>query len=389
VALPAFLLSGLYFGYYAFVGAYLPYFALYLASLGLLPWQIGVLLSLGQFTRVFAPNVWALLADRYGNTLFLLRLAFALAVLAFCGLFGVRGFYALMAVLAVHSFFASAAMPLFEAMTLNHLRGQYARYGLIRLWGSIGFIIAVTVIGWSLDRVSIDNLLWMIALPLCGALLFAFVLKAPARIAYASAEPIWQIARRPEIAALLAAGFLMCVAHGPLYAFYSIYLDATGYSKTLVGALWSLGVIAEIVIFLAMPHWLMRFTPRSILLASFALATLRFSLIGWGVEHLMVLVFAQLLHAASFGSFHAAALAVVNESFTGARHVRGQALFSSLTYGAGSAVGALSAGLLWQSVGPAWTYSFASACAACGLLLLLWRGKLLPRIGEYTSTNTN
>lgn len=178
----------------------------------------------------------------------------------------------------------------------------------------------------------------------------------------------------------------MCVAHGPLYAFYSIYLDMAGYSKTAVGALWSLGVIAEIVVFLAMPHWLMRFTPRAILLASFALGSVRFLMIGWGVESLPVLFIAQLMHAASFGSFHAAALAVINEWFQGARHVRGQALFSSLTYGAGSAVGSIMAGGLWQSVGPQWTYTAASAAAACGLLLLLWRGKALPRVGQFSGS---
>lgn len=383
--IPFFRLAALYFAYYGFVGAYMPFFALYLAWLGFTPAEIGSLLAVGQITRVIAPNVLAWWADRRGHSIGLMRVSLVLAVLSFCGVFVTTSYAGLVVVLTVHSIFAAAAMPLVESLTLGHLRGQYGRYGRIRLWGSIGFIVAVLVIGWALDRLAMDNLLWMILLPLSGAAVFALVLHPAAPHAQREGESILAVVRRPEVIAMLAAGFLMSVAHGPLYVFYSIYLDGAGYSKTAVGALWSLGVIAEIIVFLAMPHWLARFTPRAILLASFGLASIRFLMIGWGVESLSILILAQIMHAASFGSFHAAALAVINEWFQGRRHVRGQALFSSLVYGAGSAVGSLMAGGLWQSVGPQWTYSAASLAAACGLLLLLWRGKALPRVGQYTA----
>lgn len=379
---PVFRLAALYFAYFAFVGAYMPYFGLYLASIGLAPWAIGALLSVGQFMRIFAPNAWAYLADRRGRSIELLRLALALGVVSFMGLYFASSFAVLAAVLAVHAFFVSAAMPLFEAMTLSYLRGAYGRYGPIRLWGSVGFIVAVSLIGYALDGMAIRNLLWMALVPLCGALLFASVLQQPAPPPQPAGEVVRRQVMRPEIVALFGAGFLMCVAHGPLYGFYSIYLDDVGYSKTAVGALWSLGVIAEIFVFLGMPYWLARYSARRILLFSFALAVLRFLLIGWGVEHLALLIVAQAMHAASFGSYHAAALALVNVWFSGSRHVRGQALFSSLTYGAGSAVGALSSGALWQVIGPAWTFSAASAAAACGLLLIIWRGRLFPAMDQ-------
>ena len=126
------------------------------------------------------------------------------------------------------------------------------------------------------------------------------------------------------------------------------------------------------------PLW--RFSPRAILVASLALAVLRFALIGWGVDSLALLLVAQVLHAATFGSFHAAMIAVINVWFVGARRVRGLAVFSSSTYGAGSCAGALLSGLLWERVGPAWTFTAASLVAALGLLLVVWRGKLLPSV---------
>jgi MFS transporter, PPP family, 3-phenylpropionic acid transporter len=384
-SIPFFRLGALYFAYYGFVGAFMPFFALYLAWLGFTPAEIGSLLAVGQITRVIAPNVLAWWADRRGQSVGLMRGALVLAVLSFCGVFVAQSYPVLLVVIAVHSIFASAAMPLVESLTLGHLRGQYGRYGRIRLWGSIGFIVAVLLIGWALDRLQMDNLLWMILLPLSAAALCALSLYPAATSAHGDSGPILSVVRRPEVIALLAAGFFMSVAHGPLYAFYSIYLDQAGYSKSATGALWSLGVIAEILVFLAMPYWLRRFSPRIILLASFGIAALRFLLIGWGVESLGVLIVAQVMHAASFGSFHAASLAVINEWFQGARHVRGQALFSSLVYGAGSACGSLLAGELWESTGPQWTYTAASLAAACGLLLLLWRGRALPRVGQYSA----
>lgn len=382
---PAFRLSALYFAYFAFIGAYMPYFALYLASLGLAPWAIGVLLSVGQFTRIFAPNIWAWFADRRGRSIELLRWALMLAVASYFGLFYADSFGALFVVLAVHALFVSASMPLFESMTLSYLHGAYGRYGPIRLWGSVGFIVAVTLIGAALDYVATRNFLWMALLPLAGALIASWAIAQPPSRPSAAGEgeiSVRRLALRPEVLALFGAGFLMCAAHGPLYTFYSIYLDLEGYSKTTVGLLWALGVVAEILVFLWMPKWLSRYSPYKVLLVSFALAALRFVMIGWGVNSLVVLIAAQIMHAASFGSFHAAALTLVNAWFVGRGHVRGQALYSSLTYGAGSAAGAAGAGALWQSVGPAWTFTIAGMAAACGLLLIAWRGRLFPQLSH-------
>jgi PPP family 3-phenylpropionic acid transporter len=189
------------------------------------------------------------------------------------------------------------------------------------------------------------------------------------------------VARRREVVILLAACFLMCAAHGPLYSFFSIYADQAGYDKTTIGVLWTLGVVAEIVVFATLPRWLARARIERVLAASFAAAVLRFLLIGWGVEHPAVLVVAQLLHGATFGSYHIAALAVVHRWFEGSRQVRGQALYTSLSYGAGGFLGSVASGALWESVGPAWTFTAGAACAAIGWALLARQGRLMPRHG--------
>jgi len=379
-------LGGLYFSYFVFVGAFAPYFGLYLQSIGQAAWQIGFLLSLMQLVRIAAPHFWASLADRHGWRARLLQATLAAAIAAWAGVFATTTFAGLFAVLAVFALFSSATMPLVESITLSTLRERIEGYGAIRLWGSVGFIVAVLGAGWALDRIAIANLRWLLLLPLAATLALAGTLRdAPRREEGAPHERLLPHVLRPEVVALLGANVLMNVAHGPLYAFYSIYLDAAGYSKTAIGALWSVGVAAEIAVFLAAPWWMRRFGAREVLLACFALAVVRFALIGWGVASPAILVAAQLAHAATFGACHMASVALMNRWFAGGRQVRGQALYLSVAFGVGGFLGAAASGLAWETIGPAWTFTAASAAALAGLLLLVAGGKLLRRVSRSTA----
>ena len=371
---PALRLSAFYFAYFAYVGAVAPYFSLYLASLGLAAAQIGILLSLGSLTRILGPNVWGWAADRSGRRARLLILTLALASLCYVSFFFVRSFWGLFAMLLVTGFFTSAAMPLAESITLAHLRGSVHRYGSIRLWGSVGFIVTVTSIGYALDALPVSSLLWMMlatAVMSWGCALFIPDALVDAR--RSEVEPVWRILRRPEVAALLGACCLMSVAHGPLYAFYSIYLVEHGYAKASVGWMWTVGVVAEIAVFMLMPRAMQRWSIASILRVCFAATALRFAMIAWCVDSAAALLFAQVLHGLSFGAYHAAAVTAFNRWFQGANQVRGQAIYLSVSFGAGGMAGSALSGLAWEAVGAAWTFSAAACAALLGYLLLRWK----------------
>jgi PPP family 3-phenylpropionic acid transporter len=370
-AVPYARLAAFYVAYFGFVGAFGPYFSLYLQSIGQTALEIGVLLSLMQFMRIFAPYLWAGVADRSGRRAFLLRIALLASVASYCGVFVTQSFWGLFVTLALLAFCNSAANPLFETLVFSYLRDDLGRYGVLRVWGSVGFIGAVLSVGAVLDAQPVDTLLVLVLPTLAASFLIAIGLDdSPSDARQGAGKPVWPLLRRPEVAALLAACFLMSVAHGPLYTFYSIYLADHGYTKTTVGVLWSLGVVAEIGVFLLAPTIFARWSPNAVLIFSFACAVARFAAIGWGVGSLPVLIGAQLLHAASFGSYHAAALGQVNRWFPGGQRSRGQALYLSLSFGAGGMVGGLGSGLAWDSIGPAWTFTAASVCAALGLILV-------------------
>jgi PPP family 3-phenylpropionic acid transporter len=373
-------LAGFYFFYFAYLGAFAPFFSLYLEAAGMTAVEIGLLMALPQLTRIVAPHLWGWLADRGPSRLHIVRLTGIAGLACFLGVFAGTGFALLFAVLFFMTFFWSAALPLVEATTLSHLGEETARYGRIRVWGSVGFIAAVVAVGYLLDGFEVDVLPWVITATMVGMLGLAWSIPDAASAPHPSDDlPIWDILRKPAVVALVSASALMAAAHGPYYTFYSIHLVDHGYSKGLTGWLWALGVICEIGIFVWMPHLYRAYTLRQILIASFALAVARFLMIGWLADSLIALLLAQALHAATFGSFHAAAIGVVHRVFRGRHQARGQAIYGSLAFGVGGAIGAFASGYGWDYLGPAVTFSLSSVCALAGLLILWWKLRLDAR----------
>jgi PPP family 3-phenylpropionic acid transporter len=371
--LPYWRLSGYYFFYFAFIGAFSPYFGLYLQSLNFSAWDIGLLMSQMQLMRMFGPNLWGWLVDRHGQRGRIIRLAGAVSLAGFSAFFWLERLPGMLLAMALLAFFWSAALPLVEMLTFDHLREAQNRYSRIRLWGSVGFIIAVMGTGALLDRVASSGVLWVCWGILLSILACALVLpETSAPPPQREAPPIMAILRQPRVAALMAACFAMSAAHGAFYVFYSIHLAANGYSRTEVGLLWSLGVLAEIGVFLVMGRVSRHFSLRAILLACFAAAALRFLLMGWGVASASVMVFVQLLHGLTFGAYHASAIAAVHAWFPGRAQGRGQALYSSLSFGAGGLLGALISGRTWDDWGAGWTFTLAALFGLIGWLLV-WR----------------
>jgi PPP family 3-phenylpropionic acid transporter len=371
-------IAGFYFFYFSFVGMFAPYWSLYLKSIQFSAVQISILLSVQPVTRMVAPAVWGWLADHTKNRLLVVRIAASLSAICYLGVFATTSFWGMLLVLGLMGFFWSASMPLVEATTLTYLGERVARYGRIRSWGSVGFIAAVLGLGYLFDYISIYWLLWAGLFIMLGILVFAYQIPhADVPAHHTDSQPVMRILLQPAVLALLGASFLMSVAHGPYYTFFSLHLVGHGYAKSIVGWLWALGVICEIGIFFVMPWLMRRYSLKHILAVSFGGAVLRFLLIGWAVDELPLLLIAQMLHAVTFGASHASAVALIHHFFRGRHQSKGQALYGSLTYGAGGMLGGLASGPLWQHWGAPVMYTFSAAAAALGWLLLWWKLRLV------------
>jgi PPP family 3-phenylpropionic acid transporter len=369
---PYWKLSGFYFFYFASLGVLVPYWSLYLKSLGFSSLAIGALVALLPATKLVAPYIWGWLADHTRRSMLIIRVSSLLALMSFALVFVSQQLWWLTFAMLLFSFFWNATLPQFEAMTLNHLGEDSHHYSMIRLWGSLGFIVIVVLIGDLLQTHDADVIPLVVLLTFVFILLFSFIVPEKLNTPHADHSPIWHVIKQPKVIAFLVVCFLMLCSHGPYYTFYTIFLEEQGYSSHMIGILWAVGVIAEILIFLLMHRMLPTFGARKLLVVTLLLTTMRWLLIGFYVDNLAMLLLAQLLHAFSFGVFHSVGISLVHEYFTGSHQGRGQALYASMSFGAGVAVGSLISGLLWDSMGATVLFVFASCCTVVALAIV-WR----------------
>jgi PPP family 3-phenylpropionic acid transporter len=361
----AFRLSAFYFAYFAYTGAYVAYFPLYLADRGLSAMHIAWVLALAPLARTFAPPAWGWLADRTGAH----RAIAAFACAASAAAFAVLPFTERIAlVIGLMSLLSAGGLPLVEAITMRQLGSQPGNYGPIRLWGSVGFIAVVMGGGMWLERYAVSTLAAVLVVFTLATL--AAALTLPAAAPHSERASV-SLRITPAMRALLAAGFCNAVAHGALYAFLSLHLEALGYRATAIGVLWTLGVVAEIGVFVYLPQLFRRFALSTILAASLACGVVRFAGLGWLAAEVWIVLVAQLLHAATFGSFHAAAIAAVHRVFPPNAHARGQTLFSGVTYGAGGAAGLALSGWAWTEAGAPGAFSLSVIASAVGAFFAL------------------
>lgn len=371
--LPYWRLSGFYLTYFALLGAAAPFLALYFHHLGFSSARIGELVAIPMLMRCVAPNLWGWLGDYTGRRLAIVRFGALCTLLTFSLILVDKSYAWLAMVMALYAFFWHAILPQFEVITLAHLQAQTSRYSQIRLWGSIGFILAVVALGSLFERFGLDIFPHVVLAIMAGIAISSWWVPN-AQPTVSTPLPgeggfIRQLTR-PGVLAFYISVALMVLSHGPFYTFLTLYLEALGYSRGVIGVLWAVGVVAEVLMFMGMSRVLQRFSVHQVLLGSFLLAALRWLLLGAFADHLIVLLLVQVLHAATFGSFHAAAIHFVQRSFGSRQQGQGQALYAALS-GVGGALGALYSGYSWNALGPLWTFAIASLAALAAAVMIV------------------
>lgn len=368
------------FFYFGAIGLFNPYAPLWFQSLGFSTLVIGAIASLQSWTRVLAPYAWSWAGDHGGRRVELMRLAALGALLSSLGLLAVglgtdgdrQDLVVAIAVMTTLLFVAnSGIVPLYEALLAHKLATpdggiDARRYGRVRVWGSIGFIVMVLCFGWLLERFGIAVFPFFVG-AMNGLLLLA-VMRLPATQADAvhdePAPPVLPLLKRPEVAWFFASIFFTVLAHTSLYAFFSLYLVDLGYGKGAVGALWAVSVLVEIAFFWTQGRWFPRFAPPVWLQVVALVTTLRFTATAVGGAWVPVLVLAQMMHAITFAAHHAACIATVQKLFPGRLRGRGQALYTTLGYGFSGVLGGVGGGWIISHFGFAAVFW---AAALCGL----------------------
>jgi PPP family 3-phenylpropionic acid transporter len=380
--------GALSFAYFASIGLFNPYAPLWFQSLGFSTLAIGAIASLQSWTRVFMPYGWSWLGDHWGHgsrRVDLLRIATAAILVASLGLLIFRDTVAVAVVVTLIFMANGAVIPLTEAVVAQRLATEQGldlgRYGRVRMWGSIGFILAVTLFGVLLQSTGIAALPGWLVLVFALLALAAWRLpKAPGRGPDAAVavdgHTVWQVLCRPEVAWFFAGTFFHVLAHTSLYVFLSLYLDSLGFGKAAVGAMWAVSVAVEIVFFWYQGRWFARWSPHTWLVIAALVAVLRFGAMATLGGAWLVVVLAQSLHAVTFAAQHAACISLIDRYFAGRLRGRGQALYSMLGYGFSGVIGGVAGGAISERWGFEAVFGAASLVAVAASLCC-WHSRRL------------
>ncbi|MCV0438109.1 MAG: MFS transporter [Hydrogenophaga sp.] len=363
--------------YFAHIGFFNPYLPLWLKELGFGLIAISVLTSVQSATRLFAPYLWGSLSDRTGERVRLLRYGATAALLLSLGLWFDAGGVVLFVVLLLMFSHTSGMMPMSEA-ALAHLVSRDGafdakRYGRVRLWGSLGFLVTVVAAGFWFERFGMLHFpAWTLG-TLAAVALSTWLLPDVREPAHTSErpQPVGPVLRQPPVRWFFAAVFFHVLAHIFIYIFFSLYLDSLGYSKTVIGLLWALSVVIEIGWFFTQGRWLPLLSLPGWLVLAAALMALRMGLTAGLPLVLPVLLLAQALHAITFAAHHTVCIALLSQHFPGRLRGRGQALYAVVGYGLPGLVGGLTGGLLSSALGLASVFWLSSACAVVACLCAL------------------
>ncbi|MCK0912848.1 MFS transporter [Acinetobacter pittii] len=371
-------LGGFYFFYYSIVGTFMPYWNLYLQDQGFNYQEIGVLSSIAIVTRFFAPLVWGWIADKSGRRMLLVRIATWMESCIWLAIFIVPNTFQSVALLMlIFSFFQNAILAQFEGVTLFWLGDQKAKlYGKIRKWGSVGFIVGVFIIGAILEIVPISMLPILLLIIASLAFIWSFTIREPdsAPTSQKYLEPLLPVLKRPTVAAFFAIEFILLFSHAPFYSFYSNFLKSLNFSTTEIGFLWAMGVFAEIFMFSIASKIFQRFSWRILVIVCLLVTSIRWMLVAVFSHYFIGQLFAQCLHAFSFGLFHLIAMRVIFQNFSAGQQGRGQALYSTM-WGLGVAFGSVLAGHFWKTFSGELIFMCASVVVLLGLCFVKWLPK--------------
>jgi len=282
---------------------------------------------------------------------------------------------AVMVLLFIHT---SPLMSLSEAAMAQRVSegGQFStqRYGRVRLWGSMGFLVTVFAAGAWFERHGMaDFPHWTVAtLALLNVAVWWLPNQVDPPAAQSLAGRLGPVLRQTKVRWFFATLFFHILAHTSIYVFLSLYLDSLGYSKTMIGALWALSVVVEVIWFYFQGRWMHRLSVGTWMCLAAGLMVLRMGMTAQAADVWWVLALAQALHAWTFAAHHSACVQWISQAFSGPLRARGQALYSVIGYGLTGVLGALGGGAISQAWGMEVVFQL-SAISAVVALICAWR----------------
>ena len=349
---------GLYYGaIFFFIGAFMPYFPVWLEWRGLSPSEISMIFALPTFVRVLSTPVISFAADRTGNTRAILVILALGTLTSVAALFWTTSFYGILLNALVFALFWTSIMPLTEAITMTGVRRDGLNYGRIRLWGSLAYIASSFVGGLIVQHYGGASSLWLMLAGLLYVVIAGLLLPKPTgqgRVRKATLPPVvhsleaWGLLKSPSFIVFLISASALQTTHAVYYLFATLHWQSLGYSGAVIGALWGTGVVAEIILFAYSTPVLKKLGSVNILILAGLAAAMRWTIMAYDPS--LVLLFPlQCLHALTFGAAHLAAIHYISDNVPENLGATAQGLYATVSAGIFMGLAMLAAGPLYEA----------------------------------------
>lgn len=381
-------LAAFYGASFLVVGSYAAFLPLWLSSAGLSETQIAVTVAMPVILRPVFTTAVAFLADRSGRHVALLKMLVwgalaSMLILPFGG-----GFPMIFAAFSLYALFWTTVIPLIDAVALTAARRGAADYGQVRLWGSFGYIAVILTGGVAVDIFGPPAALWLFLGSAVCVVIVSRWLPDIARInGVANGQiqagrtirlaDVKQLLRLPLLWLFLAATSATQAAHAVYYVFGTIHWTSIGISPTIIGTLWSIGVVAEMVLFAYARRITQHLEPAPLIAIGAAAACIRWTLTSLDPP-LGLLFILQAMHGLTFGATYLGAMEFMKRAFPSHMTATVQGVYASFSAGVGMGSGYLAAGPLYRTFGSDAYLGMAAlslmALVLSILLLQRWHG---------------
>lgn len=365
-------LSSNYTSFFIYLGIITPFWAMWLSSRGLSPSEIGIIIAVPYIIKIIVAPLISQAADKraeYWRPL-LFSVAFSVVISVFY-IFA-SDFWSLLLITLLVNLTMPAVLPLMETITVGQSAKYNLNYGHIRSFGSVSFIVASVLLGMFLKNNSIDYVLWAFYGSMILLLLTVIILprgnkKAKTANETMSISPIKHLLSDGDFIWFLSVVGLLQMSHGVYYSMGSIYWEENGIGEDVIGFLWAVGVIAEIIFFLYF-HKVINKYPLSVIFAIIGLfGVIRWATIAMSMS-LPILFVVQLIHGLTFGASHLAAIYYLGERVKKDYAASSQSLYSALPLGLGMGLSTYIGGVIYEYVANGAYFFMAFLCALAFLL---------------------
>ncbi|NKD54158.1 MULTISPECIES: 3-phenylpropionate MFS transporter [unclassified Haematospirillum] len=361
-------LACLYGAIFIVNGIQLPFWPVWLESRGMGPWEIGILSGALYWAKAVTNPTIGTIIDTRGNRIGMMRFLAATSLIISLFYLGFDGFWGLLIIGILGGSLFSGITPVAETISMGHATRGKIDYGRVRLWGSISFMVAAYLVGKILDYTPNNEIILWLFLGGLGITLAAtwFSPDSPSTDSNTEREPWSGLLRDRRFLVFLVFAACAQGSHAVYYAFGTLHWTSQGVESGVIGGLWAVGVLAEIVLFAASARFVRRMDPAILMVSAGIAGVIRWPLMAFTTA-LPVLVLLQVLHAFTFGAAHLAAMHYITANTRSGLIARAQTVYSAVAVGLGSGILMIVAGRLYELL-EGWAYLAMAGLSAFALV---------------------